>query len=35
MKYMHLTAKCIDQIVNPYDALLLAKDNNIINQILK
>ncbi len=35
MKYMHLTAKCIDQIVNPYDALLLAKDNNNINQILK
>ena len=35
MQYMHLTAKRIDQIVNPYDALLLAKDNNIINQILK
>ncbi len=33
MKYMHLTSKRIDQIVNPYDALLLAKDNNIINQI--
>lgn len=35
MKYMHLTSKRIDQIVNPYDALLLAKDNNIINQNLK
>ena len=27
MKYMHLSAKRIDQIVNPYDALLLAKDS--------
>ena len=33
MKYMHLTAKRIDDIFNPYDALLLAKDNNIIKQI--
>lgn len=31
MKYMHLTTKRIDQVFNPYDALLLAKDNNIIN----
>ena len=35
MKYLHLTSKRIDQIVNPYDALLLAKDNNIINTSLK
>lgn len=31
MKYMHLTSKRIDQIVNPYDALLLAKDTGIMN----
>jgi site-specific recombinase XerD len=31
MKYMHLSSKRIDQVFNPYDALLLAKDNNIIN----
>jgi integrase/recombinase XerD len=30
MRYMHLTARRIDDIVNPYDALLVAKDNNII-----
>jgi integrase/recombinase XerD len=35
MRYMHLTARRIDGIVNPYDALLLAKDNNIINARLK
>ncbi len=34
-RYMHLSAKRIDGIFNPYDALLLAKDNNIINQNLK
>jgi len=27
MKYMHLTSRRIDQIVNPYDALLQAKEN--------
>jgi site-specific recombinase XerD len=35
MRYMHLTSRRIDEIINPYDALLLAKDNNIINQNLK
>ena len=35
MKYMHLTRRRTDGIFNPYDALLLAKDNNIINQNLK
>jgi site-specific recombinase XerD len=35
MKYMHLTSKRTDGIINPYDALLLAKDNNIIHQNLK
>lgn len=35
MRYMHLTSRRIDEIVNPYDALLLAKDKNIINQNLK
>jgi site-specific recombinase XerD len=35
MRYMHLTARRIDEIVNPYDALLVAKDNNIINKSLK
>ena len=35
MRYMHLTARRIDEIVNPYDALLLAKDNNIIAKNLK
>lgn len=35
MQYMHLTARRVDEIVNPYDALLLAKDNNILNQNLK
>jgi site-specific recombinase XerD len=35
MRYMHLTARRIDEICNPYDALLLAKDNTIINQNLK
>jgi site-specific recombinase XerD len=30
MQYMHLSAKRIDQIVNPYDALLQAKEINII-----
>lgn len=33
MQYMHLSAKRIDQIVNPYDALLQAKEINIIKQI--
>ena len=35
MRYMHLTTRRIDDIVNPYDALLVAKDNNIIKQNLK
>ncbi|MBA3830278.1 MAG: tyrosine-type recombinase/integrase [Taibaiella sp.] len=35
MKYMHLSTKRINEILNPYDALLLAKDNNIINANLK
>jgi len=35
MKYMHLTSKRLDEIVNPYDALLLSKDNNIIKANLK
>jgi site-specific recombinase XerD len=35
MKYMHLTSKRTEGIFNPYDALLLAKDNNIIHQNLK
>lgn len=35
MKYMHLTSKRTEGIFNPYDALLLAKDNNILNQNLK
>ena len=35
MRYMHLTSRRIDEIVNPYDALLLAKDNNIIKRNLK
>ena len=35
MKYMHLTSKRTEGIFNPYDALLLAKDNNIIKQNLK
>jgi len=32
---MHLTSKRTDGIINPYDALLLAKDNSIIHQNLK
>ena len=35
MRYMHLTARRLDGIVNPYDALLLAKDNNILKANLK
>jgi integrase/recombinase XerD len=35
MKYMHLTSKRTEGIFNPYDALLLAKDNNLLNQNLK
>lgn len=35
MQYMHLTTSRVDEIVNPYDALLTAKDNNIIKQNLK
>jgi integrase/recombinase XerD len=35
MKYMHLTARRLDAIVNPYDALMLAKDNKIVNANLK
>jgi integrase/recombinase XerD len=35
MQYMHLTSRRIDEILNPYDALLLARDNNILNQNLK
>ncbi|MBW7840961.1 MAG: tyrosine-type recombinase/integrase, partial [Chitinophagaceae bacterium] len=35
MRYMHLTSRRIDEITNPYDALLTAKDNNIIKPGLK
>lgn len=35
MRYMHLTSKRTDGIFNPYDAMLLARDNNILNQNLK
>jgi len=35
MKYMHLTTRRIDEIVNPYDALLVAKDINILKSHLK
>jgi site-specific recombinase XerD len=35
MKYMHLSSKRTDQIFNPYDALLLGKDNDIIKANLK
>lgn len=35
IKYLHLTPRRLDGIVNPYDALLLAKDNDIINANLK
>ena len=35
MKYMHLTCRRTEGIFNPYNALLLAKDNNIIHQNLK
>lgn len=35
MQYMHLTTRRIDEIVNPYDALLIAKDNNVINKNIK
>ena len=35
MRYMHLTSKRTDGIFNPYDALLLAKDNNILKANLK
>ncbi len=35
MRYMHLTSKRTDDIFNPYDALLLAKDNNIIKTQFK
>ena len=35
LKYMHLTSKRIDQILNPYDALLLAKDTDIIKANFK
>jgi integrase/recombinase XerD len=35
MQYMHLTSRRIDEILNPYDALLLAKDNNILKANLK
>jgi site-specific recombinase XerD len=35
MRYMHLTSRRVDEITNPYDALLLAKDNNIITKNLK
>lgn len=35
MRYLHLTARRVDEIFNPYDALLLAKDNNIIKKNLK
>lgn len=29
MRYMHLTARRVDEIVNPFDALMDAKDNRI------
>lgn len=35
MRYMHLTSRRIDEITNPYDALLTTKDNNIIKPGLK
>jgi integrase/recombinase XerD len=35
MKYLHLSSKRTEGIFNPYDALLLAKDNNIIKANLK
>ena len=35
MRYMHLTSRRIDEITNPYDALLIAKDNNILKASLK
>jgi integrase/recombinase XerD len=35
MQYMHLTSRRIDGILNPYDALLLARDNNILKQHVK
>jgi len=35
MRYMHLTSRRIDEITNPYDALLIAKDNNLLKASLK
>lgn len=35
MRYMHLTSRRINEILNPYDALLLAKDNNMLTSNLK
>lgn len=35
MNYLHLSSRRIDQIVNPYDALLLAKDSNNVHHNLK
>lgn len=35
MRYMHLTTRRIDEIINPYDALLVAKDNSILKPHLK
>lgn len=35
MRYMHLTARRVDEILNPYDALLMAKDNDILKANLK
>lgn len=35
MNYLHLTSRRVDQIVNPYDALLLAKDKNTLHFNLK
>ncbi len=34
MRYMHLTSRRIDEIVNPYDALLVAKDNHLTDKNL-
>jgi site-specific recombinase XerD len=35
MNYLHLSSRRIDQIVNPYDALLLSKDSNKLDSNVK
>ncbi len=35
MQYMHLTARRVNEIVNPYDALPVAKDYTIISKKIK